>query len=73
LIAAYSSSQVVFDLDDQMKIPFLRDEIRRSTEEEGIRVRYGICHFFLRYFHQNIPVPYIWMFFLISNLISLCW
>jgi hypothetical protein len=59
LIAAYSSSQVVFDLDDQMKIPFLRDEIRRSTEEEGIRVRYGISLFFLRYFHQNIPVPYI--------------
>ncbi|CAK7328372.1 unnamed protein product [Dovyalis caffra] len=31
--------EVVFDYDDQMKIPWLREDIRRFTEEEGIKVR----------------------------------
>jgi hypothetical protein len=38
-LIACSSSQVIFDYDDQMKFPCLREDIRRYTEEEGIKVR----------------------------------
>ncbi|XP_011045778.1 PREDICTED: acyltransferase-like protein At3g26840, chloroplastic [Populus euphratica] len=31
--------EVIFDYDDQMKFPCLREDIRRYTEEEGIKVR----------------------------------
>lgn len=30
---------MIFDYDDQMKFPCLREDIRRYTEEEGIKVR----------------------------------
>jgi hypothetical protein len=61
--------QVVFDYDDQMKIPFLRDYIK-GLSEEVVSLRYvNLC---FPWFPSIKSHPY-WVYLLGSNFFSFTW